>query len=77
MAALTPDEREDSQRVFEQYNPDQDEGQTVAPWTHMTPLQVVRSAFDLIRYNLSADHVGREFVDYLELQESEVRFYYN
>ena len=77
MAALTADEREASQAVFEQYNPDQDEGQTVAPWTQMTPLQVVRSAFNLIRYNLSADHVGREFDDYLRLQESEVRFYYN
>ena len=77
MAALTPNEREDSQRVFGQYNPDPDEAQTVVPWTNMTPLQVVRSAFDLIRHNLSADKVGREFDSYLKLQEQEIRFYYN
>jgi hypothetical protein len=77
MAALSPEERVASQRVFEQYNPDQDEGQTVAPWTRMTPLQVVRSAFNDIRRSLSSPDVGREFDDYLELQEDEIRFYYN
>jgi len=77
MAALTPNEREKSQRAFEQYETDPDEAQTVAPWTRMTPLQVVRSAFDRIRHNLSAAKVRREFNSHLKIQEEDVRFYYN
>ena len=76
MSGLTPDERAASQQVFERYNPDPNGRQTVKPWTHMTPLRVVRLAFDAIKHRLAAA-VRDNFNDYLEVQEDGTRFYYD
>ena len=77
MAALSAEERAESQEVFEQYEPDPEEDQTHPIWIQHTPLQVVRKAFNQIKATLSSDAVRNEFNDYLELQEDDIHFFYN
>lgn len=77
MAALTAEERAESQEVFEQYEPRQGMPQPPGIWGRTTPLEVVREAFDRIKATLSSDAVRNEFNDYLELQEEGIRFYYD
>jgi len=84
MAALTAEERAESQAVFEEYDPPGEEqdweregAQHHAVWQQRTPLQVVRQAFDLIKANLSSIAVRKAFHKYLRLQEQDIRHYYN
>ena len=77
MAALTAEERAASQAVYEQYEPDPEEDQTHPIWIQQTPLQVVRKAFNQIKATLSSNAVRKEFHEFLRLQESDIRHYYN
>ena len=80
MAALNAEERAESQAAFEQYVQPADDDppdQTLAIWKRTTPLEVVRRAFELIRPSLSGARVRDDFNEYLEMQEEDVRHWYN
>ena len=67
MAALTPEEREHSAQIYRTYAYNLQDG---PEWSSdLTPLQVVRKAFDSIRVKLSYRYVAEEFDEYLLDQE--------
>lgn len=80
MAALSAEERAASQAVYEQYDQEPREWGDPQPhpkWRQQTPLEVVRKAFNQIKATLSSNAVRKEFHEYLRLQESDIRHYYN
>jgi hypothetical protein len=75
MAALTPEEKQNATKMYQAFVHNLEDG---PQWTSgLTPLQVVRKAFDSIKSQLSSPDVVTEFDEYLVLQEDGIRHYFN